>query len=233
MLKPQHAAVLTLVSNRKGIESTQSVESIYSLLISSTHSNNPHSLQRSSQLSLIPILAMPSSNIRKYLHLIVLALAVVFAAIELWLTLQLRNDLDSFNPQSTYHRLDLLIACSGWTIGCSILLILLSLAAGAEKRGVQMVFVVYFVITAIAWLVGATLWHYEVKNRGCDMGHDQCHHNDRIQGIAWAELLKHVLGTLTFGWKLTRGNKESPVDNGYNGQKGMAYGGNDEEKEAV
>ncbi|KAG9029370.1 hypothetical protein FRB95_005377 [Tulasnella sp. JGI-2019a] len=169
---------------------------------------------------------MPMSAARtKYLHLFVLALATVFAAIELWLTIRERSLLDSSNATSTTHRLDYLIACSGWTIGWSILLILISLVITAEHLGLKVFFLIYFFITAIIWLVGAIMWHIEVKHNGCDMGHNECKHNNSIQGIAWAELLKHAVGTLVFGLKIFRGNSQKQVDDGYNEKPGNGYNG--------
>ncbi|KAG9029369.1 hypothetical protein FRB95_005376 [Tulasnella sp. JGI-2019a] len=152
---------------------------------------------------------MAASNSRtKYLHIIVLILAIVFAGIELWHAIVVRSDLDQSNATSTFHRLDFLIACSVWTIACCILLIVLSLAIGGEHRGLQAFSLIYFIITAVAWLVGATLWQHEISDRGCDLGHNECNNNTTIQSIAWAEMLKHIFGTLGFLWRLFRANKE-------------------------
>ncbi|KAG8881507.1 hypothetical protein FRB98_004290 [Tulasnella sp. 332] len=72
--------------------------------------------------------------------------------------------------------------------------------------------IVYFVLTAVLWVSAGVLWKEETKNHGCDFGHNMCGTNKTIQGIAWMQALKHIIGTLTSFKKMR--SEANQADNG-------------------
>ncbi|KAG8852553.1 hypothetical protein FRB96_008649 [Tulasnella sp. 330] len=139
---------------------------------------------------------MPSAKVTKYIGLFILTLATIFASIELGLTISERIKINDIGLSSATERLDYLIFCSGWTILFCVSWIIIELTVKAGFLSTPTPHLIYYVITAVLWLVGAVLWNRETKDNGCDFGHNLCSTNKTIQGTAWMQLLKHTIGTL-------------------------------------
>ncbi|KAG8879267.1 hypothetical protein FRB97_001797 [Tulasnella sp. 331] len=137
---------------------------------------------------------MPSAKFSRYIELFILGLATIFASIELGLTIHERIRINDLAGSSATHDLDYIMFFKA------------GLLATPKPR------IVYFVLTAILWVSAGVLWKEETKNHGCDFGHNMCGTNKTIQGIAWMQALKHIIGTLTSFKKMR--SEANQADNG-------------------